>query len=103
MNHLLIVPTNKKLNRWDLRSLEGLTPKQLDYIRSMEWSGYTPVRIRLSGSDLMIDLEKTLALIGPDDEVLGMSEEFRQHIISKSGEVSKGIRKFKWKRELPNP
>lgn len=69
----------------------------------MLWHGYTIQSARLSGSknDLVIILERTTCLIQDADtdepKTIGISEELREHIITKDGNISRGRKQFRWR------
>ena len=102
-NMRLIHLEQGKLDRWTRTALAELSPAQQRYIDSMLWHGYTIRKARLSGSknDLEIILERTTCLMNDDDEprAIGMSEELREHIVTKSGNVSRGRKQFRWRAE----
>jgi len=94
-----------KIDRWSKAAIKELSPEQRRYLDSMLWHGYTISKARLSGSknDLIIALQRVSVLLeNPDSDEpqpLGLSEELREHIVSKNGHVSKGRKQFKWSKE----
>jgi hypothetical protein len=98
----LIHLDQSKLDRWTKAALKEISPKQRSYLNSMIEHGYTVSKARLSGSknDLEIVLERTTVLLADADSdeprAIGMSEELREHIITKQGKVSRGRKQFRW-------
>lgn len=105
MNRLICSP-HYKPDRWSAAALAEMSPAQIKYVNSMIWSNYGIAKARISGgskNDLEITFTRTLVLFANAETdnplCLGMSEEIRSHVVSKSGEVSKGQVNFKWRLE----